>query len=416
MDQLVALPVFGDAFLLRRSGRVILVDGGKSSVLLAGELAKYGVSHLDIVVCTHADYDHAGGLVDLLDRSAITVGEFWLPGAWAESLPTLLTAPVEVVDDLILTLDREINARTLDADSEEFEEQMHSYVSRRRNEYRKAEPPADRDDHNEPFKSTREQGATGQWNAELPLDEDAEDRAVRAFRSGRSRIRYRVAKRKVSKTVATFWLGLIDTAERIRRIAVQATHHGVSVRWFDFGEFAKTNRAGGGDAGFLIPLNAVELANPPPPPIGLSFLVRLTPVNEECLVFLSPNIDKFWWEWSILFTGDSPLGSGKNYSVSWLRWPKDASRSVIATAPHHGSESNFSAYDHLDKKKVAVRVWVRSGGTDKHPGKTYRMLHPSSRICTYCPHAKKPLQAAEIYFPKSPWWPPLHTNGHICTC
>lgn len=105
MEQFVALPVSGDAFLLRRSGKVILVDGGKSSVLLARELAKYDVRHLDIVVCTHADYDHAGGLVDLLDRSAITVGEFWLPGAWAESLPELLTSPATVVDELIRTLD-----------------------------------------------------------------------------------------------------------------------------------------------------------------------------------------------------------------------------------------------------------------------------------------------------------------------
>jgi hypothetical protein len=415
MNQLVALPVSGDAFLLRSSGRVILVDGGKSSVLLAGELAKYGVRHLDIVVCTHADYDHAGGLVDLLDRSAIKVREFWLPGAWAESLPTLLTAPVEVVDDLIQTLDREINTAPLDADPEEFEEQMHSYVSRRRNEYRNAEPLADRDDHNESFRSTRKQGTIEQWDADLPLDENAEKLAARAFRSGRSRIRYRVAKRKVSKPVAAFWLGLIDTAERIRRIAVQAMHHGVPVRWFDFGEFAKTRHASGGDAGFLIPLNAVELASPPPPPIGLSFLVRLTPINEECLVFLSPTIDTSWGELSILFTGDSPLGNGNNYSVSWLQWPEEASRIVIATAPHHGSESNFAAYEHLDKK-VDVLFWVRSGGTDKHPGRTYRMLDPSSRICTNCPHSKKPRQAAEIHFPMRPWWFPLRTNGHICSC
>lgn len=413
MDQLVALPVSGDAFLLRRSGRAILVDGGKSSLLLAGELNKYGVSYLDVVVCTHADYDHAGGLVNLLDCSAIEVGEFWLPGAWAESLPELLTSPEVVTDDLIQTLDEGGEVASSATDSYEFEQQMHSYVSRRRNEYRDAEVPVERNDDLEPFGSTHKKGEAGQRIAALPLDENVNDRAARAFRSARSRIRYRVAKGKVSKTVATFWLGLIDTAERIRLIAMQANSHGVPVRWFDFGEFAKTLQAGGGEKDFLIPLNAVELVSPPPPPIGMSYLVRLTPVNEECLVFLSPG--ELWETPSILFTGDSPLGNGNNYLVSWLQWPKDASRDVISTAPHHGSESNFSAYGHLDRE-VYVRLWVRSGGTIKHPGNTYRTLDPALRICTNCPHAKKSRLAAEILFSSHQWWSYLRTNGHICTC
>ncbi|WAH57250.1 MBL fold metallo-hydrolase [Pseudomonas silvicola] len=113
MDQLIALPVSGDAFLLRRANRLILVDGGRSSALLSKELTKYGVNHLDVVICTHADHDHAGGLVDLLDRSKITVGEFWLPGAWAESLPALLETPAIVVDDLIQTLDEGIHGVSL---------------------------------------------------------------------------------------------------------------------------------------------------------------------------------------------------------------------------------------------------------------------------------------------------------------
>lgn len=182
MDQLVALPVSGDAFLLRRSGRVILVDGGRSSVLLSGELAKYGVDHLDVVICTHADHDHAGGLVDLLDRSKIKVREFWLPGAWAESLPVLLKTPAVVVDDLIQTLDKEMHVAPFDADPEEFEDRMHSYISGQRDayinserladrdDYKNAERLADRDDYEEPFIPIDEQRGVGPWDAELPVD------------------------------------------------------------------------------------------------------------------------------------------------------------------------------------------------------------------------------------------------------
>ncbi|QVX15834.1 MBL fold metallo-hydrolase [Pseudomonas congelans] len=101
MSRLIALPVDGDAFILQRAGYTILVDGGKRSALLASELAKFEVTHLDFIVCTHADEDHAGGLVDFLDRSGISVSEFWLPGAWLQSLPVLLTHPKKVVDELV---------------------------------------------------------------------------------------------------------------------------------------------------------------------------------------------------------------------------------------------------------------------------------------------------------------------------
>lgn len=412
MPFFVALPVAGDAFLLLCSGHTILVDGGKSSVRLAKALAEYHALHLDIVVCTHADHDHAGGLVDLLDRSKISVGEFWLPGAWTESLPELLTAPEAVVADLLKSLDEVESPVQMDGTQDEFEQLMHSYVYDRRREYRAR---VEANDPNEPLGSAQNRERLEPRVPEQPPGEKTTEQAARAFQSGRSRVRYRAANRKISKIVATFWLGLIDTAERIRRIAVQARRHRVPVRWFDFGEFEKTRQAAGGYEDLLIPLNAVELETPPQPPAGLSFLVRLTPVNEECLVFLSPGDN--WHIPSFLFTGDSPLGSGVNYSLSWLKWPEDASRRVIATAPHHGSESNFLAYSHL-VNEVNVDLWVRSGGTAKHPGPTYRQIDPALRMCTHCPRGGKPLQAAEILFPfKYRWWPyNLRTNGHICTC
>ena len=96
MDKLVALPVSGDSYLLRRGDKNILVDGGYSSGKLAKALSskEVDVDHLDIVVCTHADRDHAGGLADLLEKTHIQVDEFWLPGAWLDSLPTLYAIQV----------------------------------------------------------------------------------------------------------------------------------------------------------------------------------------------------------------------------------------------------------------------------------------------------------------------------------
>src|SRR4051812_38034551 len=99
MDQLIALPVKGEAFLLQRDRYHILVDGGGgsnrnsrpsgkalSNALLA---VRPNLRKLDVVVCTHADGDHAAGLASFLDywwtdRAAgpgrdIRVKEFWLP-------------------------------------------------------------------------------------------------------------------------------------------------------------------------------------------------------------------------------------------------------------------------------------------------------------------------------------------------
>jgi hypothetical protein len=423
MDQFVALPVFGDAFLLRRAGRVVLVDGGMSSARLIRLLGEYGITHLDIVVCTHADFDHAGGLMGLLDSSKIKVKEFWLPGAWAELLPDLLAKPAEVVDGLIQELDDLGAADRLAADIEGVVHRMHTHVRRERQEYRQRESSADPDNNSETLELSRNGGWLNRFVEEHLLQSDDKYQVVRTFQRGREQILILKAGGTISRPVAGFWLELINTAQRIRRIARQALDHGVPVRWFDYREFERTKQASGGDADILIPINAVELNEPPKALIGMSYFQRLTPLNEECLVFLSPGYSvgkRGEMGASILFTGDSPLGEGPQYQYSWLEWPEGISRKVIATAPHHGAESNYPAYDHLFNK-VEVMHWIRSGGTRKHPGETYRALNPFTRTCTSCPHANKPLRAIEILiahprFRERSHWPDVQISGHNCTC
>ena len=74
----------GDSALVQGRGAAILVDGGgaweswnagRAQVLPA--LDALGVSRLDLVVATHADLDHRGGLPAIL--SELEVGELWLP-------------------------------------------------------------------------------------------------------------------------------------------------------------------------------------------------------------------------------------------------------------------------------------------------------------------------------------------------
>lgn len=71
----------GDAILLQDpSGASMLVDGGSDPSLLDAALRRHGVRRLGVVVVTHGDIDHAGGLVELVAHGR--AGSMWV-GRWA---------------------------------------------------------------------------------------------------------------------------------------------------------------------------------------------------------------------------------------------------------------------------------------------------------------------------------------------
>ena len=67
----------GDAVLLRSEGRVALVDGGSDPIVLSDRLRDHGVDRIDLLVVTHGDTDHAGGLAGILATNG--VGRIWIP-------------------------------------------------------------------------------------------------------------------------------------------------------------------------------------------------------------------------------------------------------------------------------------------------------------------------------------------------
>lgn len=60
----------GDAVLVRDGGRVALIDTGPDPEALHGCLDDLGVARLDLVVLTHFDLDHVGGVAAVLGRTA----------------------------------------------------------------------------------------------------------------------------------------------------------------------------------------------------------------------------------------------------------------------------------------------------------------------------------------------------------
>jgi competence protein ComEC len=67
----------GDAIVLQDpSGRSMLIDGGPDPGLVDRALRRHGISRLDIVVVTHGDADHVGGIGEVV--GAFDVGALWV--------------------------------------------------------------------------------------------------------------------------------------------------------------------------------------------------------------------------------------------------------------------------------------------------------------------------------------------------
>lgn len=365
MSKLEAIPVGqGDAFLLTRyDGTTILVDGGRARIPFSSQVSSL-ISHVDVVVCTHADADHAEGLIGLLQTSLVPIREVWLPGRWCSRLADLcgdrLTFLQELHRDVSnadsrSSLDKIVEVEELPADSSmEFESER--IISALEDE-----------DGLEPDPLV----------AEWPwLDEFLPD-----------------SKWKL-------WTEAIQTAARIRDVARAAHHHGARLRWFDFDEFKNGAAPSGGEA-FLRPLNSVELTRRHAlRKLGALRFLALSVANRESLVFLAPETES---DSPVVFAADSDLACGGV--------PR-SSRKIAVTAPHHGSEANMSAYGTVSGASSDV-IWIRSDGNyKKRPGAAF--LRQPMRVCTLCRNGGAPKQTARLHDSASGW--ELATGVRGCNC
>lgn len=419
-DMVLALPVKGESFLLRRAGRAVLVDGGWPSDGIANVLERHvrDVQRLDIVLCTHGDGDHAGGLPNLLNNWADRIGQLWLPGRWVDVIPRLARDPAGFLGELVQELNAELKAPS-DQVSDAIRDEDDEAPQKGRRDIRSLPQSHDAGSADRWFDGADEALASEELPREpgwfVTLRRAAEelasdDDASRAFNAARRKVRRRHKRlaSKVEARIALYWLDLIETAKAIRGIAVAAIRHGIRTRWFDFEEFARTRRAVGGARGFLVPVNAVEQEAPP---TKLDLYMQLMLINQQSIVFLAPPAPS---RLGVLFCGDSPLGDGPDFTRSFLParprpiWP------IVATAPHHGSESNNAAYVHLNAWSD-VAVLLRAGGSEKQPGPTFLNQHSCARLCAKCPKAGHAPMLSGVVVPWPHWWM-MHTIGRRCDC
>jgi hypothetical protein len=456
MSELKALAVHGDAFVYRSCNGTVLVDGGGSSATLGKQLATAlpGLSHLDIVVCTHADLDHANGLKSILThwrsarRGTATIGEFWLPGRWMDVVKRGLTDPKKLMSKLIGELDEgrledaravmwteanddaggsfeddegsEIPPPTLSETIEALRKsgsriQMED-VSRPKSEDEAAwtitvqvdagprpDPEqVDDEDRSQNYMEPFEPEWLGELRARLAdLPEDG--KATLAFKNARRRVDYRIARyqhmvarglpRRVgtSRTTARYCLALIDAAEAIVKIARHAISNHVPIRWFDQDLYLEKHRAQGGRPGLLLPMNAVELRAVPTAVAPSMVFLTLSKANRESLAFYAPADAGCR---GVVFCADSRLGTGLAGATPFQSYRSMSTSDQVGTAPHHAAESAASAY--AIAPKFGIIDWVCAANGRTVPGPTFRKIANSHRCCTGCRRLPKDVATVTI--------------------
>ncbi|MBC9176162.1 MBL fold metallo-hydrolase [Pseudoroseomonas ludipueritiae] len=205
----------------------------------------------------------------------------------------------------------------------------------------------------------------------------------------------------------------IQTHASIAPVVAACQANAIPVRWFDYLRFASTMTPGGGDRGFLTPVNAVELV-----PTGLKpsaramfFALYLTRANRESLVYLRHQSSG---EPAVLFAADSRLKAGQKPFKPPAGLPSPDR--LLATAPHHGSSSNAAAYQVL-KSWLSPHyppILVQNGGhrvTSSAP--EFQAI--SDRLCVRCIGSSGPPQLVKVDAPHGTWNVPRPRAACTCT-
>jgi len=397
MSRFIAIPVaVGDAFYLELDNFSILTDGGGNTTAFPTMFQTCTKTNgVNIVICTHNDADHANGILGFL-QAGMRCEEVWLPGRWLSVLPDILKPFVEILEELISDIKKIRTSDKLEKYKLIFSniEDYANYVSDSLRDDPLAEEGPLVEDDGWP-KSCIEKLENAELLEDIFQSFEPRGLAYWVFRLTSPYFQLMPAE------VQLLW-SAIDAA-RIRGIALEAFHRGISVRWFEF----NTSHPSGGIP-TLQPVNSREVGRVRPRVGPLLTWLALTVSNKESLVFLSPAGNNYP---GILFTADSNL--------SGLQIPFQLDHALI-TASHHGSEANAMAYSFIEsvsQNAFSSITWVRSDGRYKsRPGRTYLGL-TSSKICSLCRQAggkwtRK--QAIHLYSRSGKW---IRTRGSkVCSC
>jgi len=411
----------GEAFLLkttRQSDRqfCVLVDSGtrkrrgkQHPLVQAIRRVEPELKRIDVAICTHQDNDHAGGFADFADHwysNGNAIGEFWLPGRWAAAFPDAIANPLGVMDrlyngasELLGTIEdnkprsNDTNVDVTNALTLECNIRTHDNLRLVSSAFEECAIPANIPETEESISSKWDRLAlsfgilSNQLDLLITQDEVnyGFDKVSSLYPGKHCSYCFLLSHLPARMKVDYLYLRAIDTLNSIRNIASAALRFIIPIRWFDFGLFEQTTVPRGGIKQLLLPLNSVEIGGPPRVinDLALFLSLHLSIHNVESLVFLR---EETLEEPATLFLGDSRLNFGigkltKNFSLSKTP-PK---RTLLMTAPHHGSRVNDNAYSVIDQWLGVSRpdiICIRNGGRDRQTFNRYMTIH--KKACVQC--------------------------------
>lgn len=405
----------GDAFLLERGERIVLVDGGEDINFVSGVLNKNwhkSQKIINIVVCTHNDKDHSQGIIQLLSSPQYKVREVRLPAIW-DVINDSLGKEVEFekkfsyLEELILDVSYLIEARLTAVD--DFQRLVNKIL---RGQYRK-------EDNYEVWvnQHRQEKRAIASGFVEALVSDEREAAAegvleeTNEFRAKEAALMSFLSYIKASLTTKEFFRNILRYINRILAVMIlieERKKRGEKIQ-IRFYRYRYGRPIDSSDDEVLLPVNAAEVTtwkfrktkgkpsslNNPAGHIALSI------TNRNSLSFYAKEDQT---SPGVIFTAEcrvNPIGC-------------QPTRLIIATAPHHGSKDNANVYQNVLHWAQGGSVWVRSDYKNgSRPCPQYVKLK-EKKYCTVCNTMKNTGQTVELYDSMGNW----QTNKmlKVCNC
>ncbi len=426
-----SLAVSGDAFLLKADYGNVLVDGGCGTDKLVRQLKAIGSPHIKVVICTHNDIDHAGGLRKFADKWP-QIDEFWLPGSWASVVDEILLKPdvirERLAEEIFITHANFLEGLWLDSmeqtkvyDAPPFDEQQMATIYESIIDEHAQKPigsPINERGPLQPSDGVATLSEESDWMRNLrqeatPMVQIPKNPYPSHFPSLGP-----FQKRIHRPGLLSIYLKMISAAANIYEISASAIRNKKPIRWFDFSLFQQSGRPSGGLPGRLEPVNAVELRVQPKRVGSLIYFLSLTRTNRESLVFYSNERLKMP---GVLFSGDSPL----NFRVARhaAKFPMKflpPNRDLVITAPHHASKSNVVAYRVIKSwAGIDRHIWFKNGGRVGNVRACKTFLRRNLRVCSQCWHSQPLIHPATMGVGTTTTgldWDITTLVGHQCVC
>ncbi|MGD7023057.1 MBL fold metallo-hydrolase [Rossellomorea vietnamensis] len=337
----------GDSFLIKKGDKQILIDGGKdSSNLFPNKIKNLNINKLDLIVCTHADTDHAQGLINLLKSNVLNQCDMiWMPAKWKKHIQILKEQNSAFIPNLLEEI------KKVDISEELIEE----YIQESINEKDEKEPRLNVDDRliiGYPYHVADDIEASPPENLLLSrlfkqsLDFNEYSAPIYNWSIERNYNFYTPKQFGLFRKVLHTYGKLIELIE-------VANHRGIPITWFDYVRTPLSiedyNRFREDDLLTPLchrPIAEIDIESMPDPNI-LEMLPKYS-VNKDSIVLASKNTEDLPL---VIISSDSDFEK-----IDWL----PSSEAMLITVPHHGSANNIEAFNKclefsLGKNPILVR-------------------------------------------------------------